>query len=130
MIFNFDLPEELKQNSDFVNLFNAWDKKIKANYDCREKEVGDRVIVWDSSGSCDIDGKLHFESEEFYKEEMIIIENKVKYVVAVPYLGTIHKLKLDLILYSPHSGKFVRSHSDFCRIINRKSTVDPYVRFR
>lgn len=130
MIFDFDLPEELKNRSEFAHVFQAWDKKIKANYDKRIKEIGDRVIVWDSSGSCDINGKLYFESENFFKQELIVIDNNIKYVITIPYLGQTHSLTLDLILFSPSTQKHVRSNSDFCRIIERKKECDPYVRFR
>jgi hypothetical protein len=120
MIFDFGLPEDLKRNSEFFNQFQVWEKQIKANYDCRVKEIGDRVIVWDSSGSCDLNGNLYYESENFFREEMIVIATNTDYQISIPYLGSTHDLDLDLILYCPSCNKTVRSNSDFCRIINVK----------
>jgi hypothetical protein len=120
MIFDFGLPEKMKENSEFYNQFLAWDKQIRANYDNRIKQIGDRVLIWDSSGSCDMSGKLYYECEEFFKQEMIIIDTNIKYSVNISYLDQIHNLSLDLILYSPSAEKTIRSNSEFCRIIDKR----------
>jgi hypothetical protein len=120
MIFDFGLPEDIKKNSEFYNLFQVWDKQIRANVDNRMKSIGDRVVIWHSGGSCDMKGNFYYEGEDFFKQEMIVIDTDIKYVANLTHLGQDYGLPLDLILYSPSSEKTVRSNSDFCRIIDKR----------
>jgi len=120
MIFDF-LPEDLKKKSEFHKWFLEMEKQIKANYDGRIKHVGDRVIIWDTTGSCNLKGDLYYEREEFFKLEMIVVETNILYQVIVNHLGVKHEFDLDLILFSPSTQNTVRSNSEFCKIINRKN---------
>ena len=118
MIFNFGFSEEYKKNHPhYSHLFKLLDNYIEKNYDDRIKEIGDRVVIWDSSASCDINGEV-LSVEKVLKREMIVIENKLTYIKNIDCYGHSCELQLDLILYDKDQSLKIRTNSELCRIVN------------
>lgn len=94
-----------------------FNEKLKNHYDGRDKEVGDRVIIWDTFACFDEKGKRILENESIEDRQMIVIENDVSEYVSINYLNIRHLILIDLKLYDTIGKNIVFTNSEFCKIL-------------
>jgi len=116
---------EAKALNEGLTPFERYNYRMsKMYYDPRIKEVGDKVMIWDTSLM------VNFETEDYINDpeiifkllqcEGIIVEDNLKYEVVTNMVNDIDildRIFLDLIVIIPNMGLKIRTHSDFVRLL-------------
>ena len=89
----------------------------KANYDAREKRVGDRVEIWDFSG-CITDTGEPVVSDILVNKECIIIETGVESEFRLSVFSKTIQNR-DLMVFCPETGKVYHTASDFVKRLDK-----------
>lgn len=95
--------------SEILNLKAKIESEIAMNYCPIKKEVGDRVIVWDSSYSEDLENKVHYYGMQLDNHECIVTDINQDYRTTTELNNV---FILDLIVYSPKLDRKIRTMSD------------------
>jgi hypothetical protein len=99
----------------------AIDKIIKDNYDPRNKSVGDRVKVWDSSRLTNAEtGRYttdHIEIGILSNYESVVIEDGCKYEATKETLAGTFTVNLDLKIWNKNLNKVFRTSSEFVKLV-------------
>jgi hypothetical protein len=94
-----------------------FNEKLKTYYDGRDKEVGDRVIIWDSFACFNEKGDRILVDESIEDRQMIVIDNEISEYVSINYLNIRHLILIDLKLYDTIDKNIVFTNSEFCKIL-------------
>lgn len=116
---NEDMSKLTKAKENKV--LKAINKKIAENFDPRDKHVGDKVIVWDSSRLRYFDTDLPVTDN---KEEMIlanyesiVIDDSQRYVAELRTLAGDFSKVLDLKVWNKTTNKVYRTSSEFVKLV-------------
>lgn len=98
--------------------------KIRENKDNTDKEVGDIVLVWDTSRMTDVQtnevNKDTLDHQIMANFPSIVIENGIKYNADIVIDDRVYPCNLDLIVWNKTMDRSFRTSSKFTKISREK----------
>ena len=98
----------------FFDIYKKLIEDISNNTDHREKQVGDKVKIWDGSGNVDNKGKHRYGIDPLFKNFGIVSEVGCNKLYKDRISGS--EYTLDLQVYFPDQDIYVWTCSEFAQL--------------